>query len=112
MNPNLFQRFTKSTRSEFFSAKDFLCRALLMGALFLIAELAGLRDYTTFLSGTSGSATAGWQWSAFLGSIYILAWLGLVLVTPILLLAAGLVFGWHQWRARNERTAPAPTSPQ
>jgi len=56
-----------------------------------IAEIAGLREYTTFLSGTAANPEAGLRWSSFLGMVYIVLYLGFVVVAPILILAAGLL---------------------
>jgi len=76
---------------EFCSTRYFLMRALALGALFLVAHLAGLREYTTFLSGTAANPEAGLRWSSFLGMVYIVLYLGFVVAAPILILAAGLL---------------------
>ena len=44
---NLWQRLRGLWRAEFFSPKDFIWRAVLISALFLIVHLLGLRDYTS-----------------------------------------------------------------
>lgn len=62
--------------------------AFSLGA-YVVAELAGLRDWVSVLSGTPvpgvdyESAFAG-------GAFYVLTWFGAVLVAPVLTLAAGL----------------------
>jgi hypothetical protein len=76
---------------EFCSTRYFLMRALTLAVLFLAAQLAGLREYTTFLSGTAANPEAGLRWSSFLGMIYIAVYLGFVVAAPILILAAGLL---------------------
>ena len=67
MNVNLRQRMVQNWRSDFFSPRGFLARALVISAFFLAVHLAGLRDYTSVLNGTVGSASAGWKTSAFFG---------------------------------------------
>lgn len=88
----------KCWSGEFFSAKYFLVRAVALVVLFLAAQLSGLRDYTTFLSGTTANAETGMYWSSLYGTAYIVLYLGCVVVTPILLLAAGFLTLWQRWR--------------
>ena len=40
-------------KADAFSPAAFVARAVIVAVLFCISELAGLREYTTFLSGTS-----------------------------------------------------------
>jgi hypothetical protein len=76
---------------EFFTAKYFLIRAGAIVVLFLVVHLAGLREYTTFLSGTLANPEVSFRLSAFYGMTYIVLYLGAVVVGPILVLAAGLL---------------------
>jgi hypothetical protein len=98
MKPNFIQKCGHLWRADFFSPKDFVVRAVFILVLFLIADLAGLREYTTFLSGTLPSATMSWSWVAFLGTFYLLLYFALILLVPILLLAAAFLAIWHHWR--------------
>jgi hypothetical protein len=75
-------------RAEFLSARDLLQRALGLGGLFLLAHLAGLREFTSVLNGTVGSVAAGWKLSSFLALVYILLYLAFVILVPVLVLAA------------------------
>ncbi len=85
----LFIRWCKNLwRAEFFSPKGFLARALGLGLLYGLCCLAGLREYTTFFSGTPAAANIGWAWTAILGLVYTLAYLGFVLMAPILVIGA------------------------
>jgi hypothetical protein len=74
-----------------FSPRFFVTRALALAVLFLVAHLAGLREYTAFLSGTPATAGVGMRLSAFYGLVYIALYLGFVVVAPILLMAAGIL---------------------
>jgi len=85
MNLSFFRRFG---RAKFLTPKDFLLRAAVITAFFLIAHLAGLREYTSFLSGTVASPDMGWQQAAFFGLVYLILYFAFVLLVPILLLAA------------------------
>jgi hypothetical protein len=87
----VMQAKSRGWGGEFCSTRYFLMRALALGVLFLLAHLAGLREYTTFLSGTAANPEAGLRWSSFLGMIYIVLYLGFVVTAPILILAAGLL---------------------
>lgn len=80
----------------FFSAKYFLMRALVMGVLFLIVHLLGLRDFTTFVTGTTGSPDVSFQLSSFYGMLYLVLYMGCVVVAPIFLVAAGLLKIWER----------------
>lgn len=85
-------------REEFFSARYFFIRALVLVGLFLVAHALGLREYTTFLSGTTDDAGTAIQRSEFYGVIYVLLYLGFVVGAPILLLAAGMLKAWQRVR--------------
>jgi hypothetical protein len=91
----------KGLTGEFFSAKYFLVRAFAIVVLFLVVHLAGLREYTTFLSGTAANAEAGYQVSAFFGMIYIALYLGSVVAAPVLIIAAGLLTIWNRRKNRG-----------
>ena len=76
---------------KFFTARFFLMRAGAIGVLFLLAHLLGLREYTTFLSGTTGSPGVSLQLSACYGLVYLALYMGCMVLAPILVLAAGLL---------------------
>ena len=74
-----------------------LVRAALVAVFFAACHLAGWREHTTFLSGTPASAGGSVNTSALLGVVYMAAYFGLVLLAPILVLAAGLLFAFERW---------------
>jgi hypothetical protein len=88
----------KPLAGEFFSAKYFFVRALVLVALFLVAHLLGLREYTTFLSGTTGNPAVSMETSSLYGLIYILLYLGCVVLAPILALSAAFLMLWQKLR--------------
>ena len=89
---NLFLRKRASSRqSQFLTPKDLLQRALMFGVLFLIAHLAGLREFTGILSGTLGTTSVSWTTAVLLGSTYIILYLAFVVLVPILLLGAAIL---------------------
>ena len=96
-SPGLFKRLF---RTGVLSPNGLLLRALLLVVAFAICEAAGLRAHTTFLSGTAASA-GSWQSSVVWGVTYILAYLGFVLLAPILLLAAVLLSFWGRLESRG-----------
>jgi len=89
-------------KAKAFSPEGFLMRAMLIAELFGVSELLGLREYTTFLSGTSGDVTLGWRTASLLGLIHLLLYVGFILLVPILLIAAGLLAAWNRWSAQPE----------
>ena len=96
-----FSRLTSLWRAELSSPKDFVRRACFIAFFFLLAHLAGLREFTSLLNGTPGSVQLGWAWSGILGLTYIFAYLGFVLLVPIFLLAAGLLATWRRFSSRT-----------
>jgi hypothetical protein len=93
-------------RAEFLSAKDLLQRAGAISALFLVAHLAGLREFTSVLNGTIGSVAAGWKLSGFLAVIYILLYLAFVILVPVLVLAAMILVLGQRFRRKEEKSSP------
>ena len=98
MKVNWLNRCGEFCRADFGTPKDFLLKALLLSTLFLAAHLAGWREYTTFLSGTSATPELSWNQAAFRGMVYLLLFFGQVLMVPILLIAAGLLALWRRLR--------------
>lgn len=84
-------KLSELIRAPFLSPPGLVARALLLAVLFVGCELAGWREHTTFISGTAASADAGINSSVTFGLIYMLAYFGFVLGTPILLIAAVLL---------------------
>ena len=91
MNPTSFRRLAAVWRADFLSPKDLIRRALVMTVIYLTVHAAGLREFTTILNGTMGSVELGWRTSAFLGLLYIFAYLSFVLLVPVLILAAAFL---------------------
>lgn len=90
---------------EFFSPKYFLVRALVLAVLFFIAHFAGLRDYTTFVTGTTGNPDVSLQLSALYGTIYLVFYMGTVVFAPIFVLTAALLLIWEQAKAKMKPRA-------
>ena len=77
-------------------------RALGVSVLFLLAHLAGLREFTSVLNGTVGSVAAGWKLSVFLALIYLLLYLASVILVPVLVLAALILMVWQRCVRKEE----------
>ncbi len=77
-------------------------RALGVSVLFLLAHLAGLREFTSVLNGTVGSVAAGWKLSGFLALIYLLLYLASVILVPVLVLAALILMVWQRCVRKEE----------
>jgi hypothetical protein len=101
-----------SSRGSLPSATYLLEWAGLLLVIFVIAHLAGLRDFTSVLNGTIGSTSMSWQTAALLGVAYVLIYLGVVLVAPILLLAALLLKIWRRMLAAKGAIDESRTNAQ
>jgi hypothetical protein len=84
-------------KADTFSATAFLVRAAAITVLFGFSELLGLREYTTFLSGTSANLNVSWQTASLFGLIHLLLYVGFILFVPIFLLTAVLLTVWSRW---------------
>lgn len=104
MSPGHPTRWRWLLRLELFSPGGFLLRALVLAVAYALCELAGLREYTTFLSGTA--AGGRWGTSVVWGMTYIFVYLGVVLLAPILVIAAALLHVWQRF-ARRRQPPPA-----
>ena len=98
-----FQSLWKLVKADFLSPKDLLQRAALILMLFAIAHLAGLREFTTIISGTLAEPSLGVEMCALLGFGYMALYFGAVVLVPILVIAAGLLFVWKKVRDSSSR---------
>ena len=89
-------------KAEIFSPTALTVRAVTITVLFCASELLGLREYTTFLSGTSANVNLGWHTASVLGLIHLLLYVGFILLVPISLIAAGLLAAWNRWQCKQE----------
>jgi hypothetical protein len=103
---SLPQQLATIWRAKFFSPKDFVRRALILTFLFAIAHLCGLKEFTSVLNGTTGSVALGWTTSALLGLAYVLLYLGFVLLAPIFLLTAAILFTWARLFGGKSSSCP------
>ena len=103
---NRLKKLAIFQRAEFLSAKDLLQRAVAISVMFLVAHLAGLREFTSVLNGTIGSVAAGWNLSAFLAIIYILLYLAFVILVPILILAAIILTVGRRSLGKSQKSSP------
>ena len=92
----VFEFIRRLWKADTFSATAFLVRAAALTALFGFSELLGLREYTTFLSGTSANLNVSWQTASLFGLIHLLLYVGFILLVPIFLLTAALLAGWNR----------------
>ena len=95
-NLSAFARLSSIWRADFLSPKDLVRRALVIAAIYGVVSAFGLREFTTILNGTMGSVALGWHLSAFLGLLYIFCYLAFILITPSMLIAAGILFLWKR----------------
>ena len=101
MNGHIAGWLRTAFRAKLFSPLGFLLRVLLVAITFGICHAAGLREHTTFLSGTTTSVVATVDGSVVLGTFYVVAYHAFVLICPSLLLAAALLSLWLKWLKRH-----------
>jgi hypothetical protein len=95
----------KRSRAPLFSPRGLLLRAGVLAALFLACHLAGWREHTSILCGTAFTANVTDRYSQWFGMVYVVLYLGSVIVVPILILAAGLITLINRvWRAKSAST--------
>ena|SRR6476659_5400522 len=94
--PTFGQRLAALWRAKFFSPKDFVRRALVVTLIFALAHLFGLKEFTSVLNGTTGSVALGWTTSALLGLTYVFLYVAFVLLVPVFLLTATILFAWNR----------------
>ena len=107
---SLFGLFRQVWKADAFSPTAFVARATIIAVCYCISELAGLREYTTFLSGTSANLNVSWQTAATLGLIHLLLYVAFILLVPVSLITAGLLLIGEKWNHRNlaaDHGAPA-----
>lgn len=97
MNPRQPSNLRNWFKAELFSPKGFLIRAVLISVAYAVCHAAGLREYTTFLSGTTDGGNL--NQTIVLGVTYMAVYFAFVLGVPILLIAAGVMWGVERWVA-------------
>jgi hypothetical protein len=97
----VFELLKRVWKADTFSPTAFVARAVIITIFFCVSELAGLREYTTFLSGTSGNPSMDWQTAAVLGLIHLLLYVAFILFVPVSLITAGLLSVWNYWTRRS-----------
>lgn len=98
MNEITANQRTRFWSAEFFSAKDFVRHAGLLVIVFAVVHFCGLREFTSFLNGTTGSLGMDPDTAAFLGVLYVFSYLAAILGVPVLLIAAGIIAVWQKIR--------------
>ena len=93
-----------------FSPTAFVVRAIIIALLFCMSELLGLKEYTTFLSGTSANLTMTWQTAATLGLIHLLLYVAFILLVPVSVMTACLLIAWNKWTGRKQVQKEEPAS--
>ncbi len=99
---NIFKLAAQVWKADSFSPTAFVVRAVIITAIFGISELAGLREYTTFLTGTSANLNMSWQTAATLGLIHLLLYVAFILLVPVSLITAVLLFAFNSWACRRQ----------
>ncbi len=79
-----------------------MVRAATLAVFYAVSCVAGMQEYTTFLSGTSPNINLSWHTAATLGLIHLLLHFAFILLVPILMITAGLLAAWNRWKPERE----------
>jgi hypothetical protein len=88
-----------------FSPLGFLSWALLLTLFHVVCHAYGLREHTTFISGTA--ASEGVESSAVRGLVYMISYFGFALAAPILVIASGIFAGLKAMTKCTPALSPA-----
>jgi hypothetical protein len=88
------------------SPHGLVSRALLITVTFLILHLAGLRDYTTIISGTSPTGNLRDYCAVALGVLYAFMYVVVTMLAPVLIIAAVILAGLFLLSARGAARPP------
>lgn len=83
------------------SPKGLVLRAAVLTGLFLAVHIAGLREYTVVLSGTSPTGIRADVWAGTLGLVYVFFYFAFVIGVPILLLGAAFFMIFQRLAPHN-----------
>jgi hypothetical protein len=97
----MMQTLWRWWRAPLFSPIGFVVRAAVLLVAFGVAHLAGGRDCTSILCGTSPTGNLMDRYAFVFGLIYVLLYFAAVLVVPILLIAAALLSLLTRWSDPN-----------
>jgi hypothetical protein len=98
----VFELLRRVWKADAFSPTAFVVRAVIISVFYCLSELAGLREYTTFLSGTSANLNVSWQTAATLGLIHLLLYVAFILLVPASLITASLLLLWGKPSGRSQ----------
>ena len=73
------------------SPQSFLIRAALLAAAFAVCHVLGYRAYTGFLCGMQSFAGESSTMASLKGLLYVMSYIGAVVIAPIFALAAGIL---------------------
>lgn len=85
-----------------FAPSGLVFRALIIGLLFALAHLAGWREYTGILCGTTAAPGANFMAIALRGLLYVMLYLLTVLAVPVMLAASAFLYFWARREDRNK----------
>jgi hypothetical protein len=102
----IFGLIRRMWQAEAFSPEALVVRAATLAALYAVSCVAGLQEYTTFLSGTSPNVNLSWRTASTLGLIHLLLHFSFILLVPILLITAGLLAAWNGRKPKHEIPDP------
>jgi hypothetical protein len=97
-----FALLRKVWKADAFSPTAFIARAVIITVFYCASELAGLREYTTFLSGTSANLNVTWQTAATYGLVHLMLYMAFILLVPVSLITAGLLHLWNKGRQPSQ----------
>ncbi len=100
----------RSSPRSLITPSGFLRVAALVAMVYLVCHWLGWREYASFLSGTGAKGEDG-KLPLVLGAVDVVAYLGFVLATPVLVWAAVIFAVLQRLTGRGPRHAEGQTKP-
>lgn len=85
----------KFLKNGFSSPKGLLIRAAFISVIFLICEIAGLRQNTSFICGTFDAGGIAGFLSVFMGMFYVLIYLAFTFLVPVLIISSIILLVYY-----------------
>lgn len=106
MRIGIWQRWRDFHSTKMFSPVGFFRRALILLVLYFLCHVAGLREFTSIVSGSSPSGGRADAVAGALGAVYVVAYLIVVFIVPVLVIASGLFWAAQFWLTPREGSQP------
>ena len=107
MNSFFANLWANWVKAPFFSSRGMFARSLGLVIFFFALHAVGLREYTSFISGTTPTGDPSHIWIDLAGITYFSAYSLALLIAPVFMLAAVILKATnHWWPPANSHVQP------